>query len=369
MPKGGNAKKAAVVAPAPPAKRTLTLFVPKESEKIFFTENLRVMLRAGVPLSQAFGTLELQAETKAFKRVITEIGKGLERGETLAQNLALHPQTFSPIYVNMIRVGEVSGTLERSLEELAVQMKKERTLKSKIKGALTYPIIILVATVGISIGMMIFVVPQILSIFNEINAELPLATRILIGITTFAQKNGVWIALGAILFAGGIWTMSRQPVGRRVIHTVLITIPILGPIVRKVNLARYTRTLSTLLRTDVPVADAFKITADVMGNIHFREATLMARDRIQKGVAVASAINESSLFPRLVGSMVKVGEESGTLDDVLLELANFYEAQVDETLSNLSQIIEPLLILTLGAAVGGVAFAVISPIYSLAENI
>lgn len=340
------------------------------SKKIFFVENLRVMLRAGISLAPALQTLSSQIEPKAFAKIIQEISDRLERGEPFADTLARYPAVFPDIFVNMVRVGEVSGTLERSLEQLGGQMKKEANLKSKVRGALIYPGVILTATVLIGFLMMVFVVPQILSIFNEVQIELPLSTRILIGVSGFVSRNAIGVALGMILAVGALVFWSRKPSGKFVLHTVYLRLPIFGGIIRKVELARFTRTLSALIKTDVPVVEALRITASILGNVHYKNALAEAGNELKKGVAIAEALKRyPKLFPAMVTHIVSVGEQSGALDTLLDELAGFYEADVEQILGNLTQIIEPLLIVVLGIAVGWMAIAVISPIYKLSESI
>ncbi|TAL19162.1 type II secretion system F family protein [Patescibacteria group bacterium] len=339
------------------------------AQKIFFVENLRVMVRAGLSYTQAFETLILQAEKKRWRLILQDIAKRLERGESFAGALT-HHEDFPPFFVSMVRVGEVSGTLEKSLEELGLQMKKELTMRGKIRGALMYPAITLSATVLISIALFIFVVPRILDIFKEFKAELPLPTKILLAVSQAITTRGPLVALGVLLFVALLVYLARTPGGRTLLHWTFLRFYIIGPIVKKVNLARALRTLATLLRTGIPVIEAFQITSEVVGNVHYQKALVAAEDELRRGTKVGESFAKyPRLFPPLVIQMTTVGEQSGKLDEMLGEVANFYEAQVDSTLSNLTQIIEPLLILILGAAVAGIAVAIISPIYTLSETI
>lgn len=339
----------------------------KLPQKIFFTENLRVMIKAGLSLTEALRTLALQSDNKAFKAVILEIDADVEKGQSLSQALARHPRLFEPIFVNMISAGEISGTLEKTLEQLTTQMRKDYDLISKVKGAMTYPIVILCATTLIGIGMMIFVVPQILSIFDEMGStELPLPTRILIAVSNFFKHDWPYaIVGGAGLIFGFLWFIKR-PFGKRVWHNVLLHMPIIGPIIKKINLARFTRTLSSLLRTDIAIVQALTITSDIVRNVYYHDACLAMAEAVKKGESISQVLERSpKLFPPLVTQMVAVGERAGTIDEMLEEIAGFYEQQVDQIMSNMSSIIEPLLILFLGAAVGGIALAIITPIYAL----
>lgn len=372
MQGGAKPKKAAPAAAPTRAKKQLMIpFVSHVTlaDKIFFIDNLRVMLRAGLPLSRAFEILGMQTESAYFRTVITATGTLVERGTTLAEALSQYPKIFAPIMVNMVRVGEISGSLERSLEQIGLQMKKDAALRSKVRGALAYPIVVVMATLGIGVAMMIFVVPKILSIFSEVQISLPVTTRILIAVANAFQNHGVLVGIGALITVVAIVLAYRSAPGKRFFQMLFIRFPIIGPIVRKVNLARFTRTFSSLLKSDVPVVDACMVTASVLGNVHFRGAVQRAAESVKRGVTVSEALAASPLFPPLVTQMAAVGESSGSLDELLGEVAVFYEGQVDETMGNFAQIIEPLLIIVLGIAVGGMAFAIISPIYTLAQNI
>jgi type IV pilus assembly protein PilC len=339
----------------------------KLPQKIFFTENLRVMVKAGLSLTEALRTLALQTEQKGFRDVILAVQADVEKGTSLSQALSKWPTIFEPIYVNMISAGEISGTLEKTLEQLTSQMRKDYELISKVKGALTYPIVILCAVVVIGIGMMIFVVPQIISVFADIGPDkLPLPTKILIAVSDFLDHNVILLILAIIaVVAAFSWGIKTKP-GRRVWHRFLLTVPIVNPIIKKINLARFTRTLASLLRTDIPIVQSLQITADIVRNVYYHDAMLASAEALGKGEQISSVLAKNpKLFPPLVVQMVAVGERAGTVDQMLEEVADYYEAQVNQTMANLSSIIEPLLILVLGVAVAGIALAIITPIYSM----
>jgi len=339
----------------------------KLPQKIFFTENLRVMVKAGLSLTEALRTLALQTEHKGFKAVILELNADVEKGTSLSAALAKHERLFEPIFVNMIAAGEVSGTLEKTLEQLTTQMRKDYDLISKVKGAMTYPLVVLSATVLIGIGMMIFVVPQILSIFEEIGTdELPLPTKILIFVSDTMKAYWPFIVIGVIaLITSFLWAIKTRP-GKRVWHKILLKMPIIGPIIMKINLARFARTLSSLLRTDIPIVQGLTITADIVRNIYYHDACIAMAEAVKKGETISQVLERNpKLFPPLVIQMTAVGERAGTVDEMLQEIAEFYEKQVEQIMGSLSSIIEPILIIFLGGAVGGIALAIITPIYSL----
>lgn len=341
-------------------------------QKVFFTENLRVMVHAGLSISEGLNTLAIQAESKSFRKIIRIVTEDVEQGRTLSQGLKKFPKVFEQVFVSMIEVGELSGTLENVLEELTDQMKKDYKLRSKVKGAMTYPIVILVAMLGITMGLLVFVLPKLLGIFKEFDTsvQLPLATRILIGISDFVQNNGILVAALLIAFALAFTAYSRTAFGRKMNHLAILRSPILGAIAKKVNLARFSRTISGLLKTDIPVVQALEITSQVVGNVHYRSAILDAGERIKKGASISSGLGaHTKLFPPLIVQMAMVGERSGNIDEMLGDIANFYEQQVDNVLDSLSSIIEPILILILGGMIGSIALAVMMPMYALTQSI
>lgn len=342
------------------------------TQRVFFTENLRVMIHAGLSIAEALNTLALQSESKTFRTIITQIKQEVEQGHTLSQGLKKFPKVFEPIFVSMVEVGEISGTLEDVLGELTEQMKKDYKMRSKVQGAMTYPIVILVAMTGIVTGLLVFVLPKLLGVFKQFGnmVQLPLATRILIGVSDFVQHHGILVVIGAVVIAVSFTVFSRTKTGRSINHTLILRGPIIGPIAKKVNLARFSRTIAGLLGTDIPVVQAFTITSQVVGNVHYRNAIIEASEKIKKGATIAESLSDyKRLFPPLVVQMTLVGERSGNIDTMLGDIASFYEAQVDNVLDSLSSIIEPVLILILGFMVGGIALAVITPMYALTQAI
>jgi len=341
------------------------------TQKVFFTENLKVMVHAGLSVTESLNTLALQAESKTFKRVIAAIQDEVTQGKPLSGALSKFPKVFPAIFTNMIAIGEVSGTLEEVLEELTMQMKKDYDLRSKVKGAMTYPIVVLTAMLGITVGLVTFVLPKLLAVFKEFgNVKLPLATRILMVVSDYAQENGMVLVFGFVAFIIAFILIAKTKPGRSAIDRFIIAGPIIGPIARKVNLARFSRTLSGLLRTDIPVIQAFTVTSDVLANVHYSAAVLYAAEQVKKGETISKALAVyPKLFPPLVVQMVLVGERTGSVDTLLADVAAFYEKQVDQVLSNLSSVIEPIMILLLGGMVGGIALAVITPMYSLTQSI
>jgi type IV pilus assembly protein PilC len=339
------------------------------AEKIFFIENLRVMVKAGLSMSEALETLGMQTKNKKFAGVIHEIKDGVVSGNTLGSMLEKHPKIFSEFFINMVKAGEISGNLEKNLEELGLQMRKDHDLISKVKGAMIYPIVILVATIGISILMFVYVIPSVLSVFEEVKIELPLATRILIVISKAVTNYGIFFGIGFILALILVVLFLKTKRGIKVAAFITLNMFVIGSIAKKVNLARFSRTFSSLLKTDIPVIDSIKITGTVLDNIYYREILLRVSEDVAKGISINNTLSQKpKLFPPIVTQMIMVGEKSGTLDTLLAELAGFYEGEVEDITKNLASIIEPILIVFLGGVVALIAFAVISPIYTLSQN-
>lgn len=339
-------------------------------EKLFFVQHLSIMLRAGISLSASIKTLAKQSENKLFIKVMTEIAGNVESGQSFAQTLKPHIDIFGELFISMVEAGEISGKLEDVLNQLFVQLKKQNELISKVKGALTYPTVILAAMGGIGIFMMVFIVPKITDMLKSFNAELPLATKVLIGVSGLLLNHGL-LFLGGFLGLGFLFFKVIKTVkGRLVFHGFLLKLPVFGAIIKKINLARFSRTISSLLKTDIAIIKSFQITSNVLGNVHYKNALNEMAEMIKKGGQINEIINNyPHLFSPLVVQMITVGEQTGELDTILEELAGFYENEVDQIMNNLPSIIEPLLILVLGLGVGAMAVAIIMPMYSLSSAV
>ncbi len=339
-------------------------------QKIFFTQNLGVMLRGGFSISRAMGTLAMQTTHKYFKTVILNLQNELESGSTFAQALRKYPRVFPELFINMVAAGEASGKLDDVLKSLTIQMKKDYALISKVKGAMTYPIVVVIAMVGAGVAMITLVIPKLQDVFAQNGGTLPLPTRILISISDALVHHGVIVAgLLAVLIVG-IVLFVRSSRGGWWFDSIVLHSPIAGPIMRKINLARFTRSLSSMLSTDIPIIQTFQIISRTLSSAHFRKSIDEASQALRGGVSIAKVLERYPfLYPPLVQQMVAVGEESGTLDEVSGDLATFFEEEVDQTMANLSTIIEPVLLLFLGAGVAGMALAIMLPIYNLSQQI
>ncbi|MEA3449408.1 MAG: type II secretion system F family protein [Patescibacteria group bacterium] len=339
-------------------------------ERLFFVQHLGLMLKSGISLSIGIKTLADQTEHQYFAKILRDIGSNVEKGTSFAKSLEPHSKIFGEMFIAMIEAGELSGKLEEVLHELFIQMKKSHALKSKVKGALTYPAVIIIAMLGIGTFMMIFVVPKITGMFDNLEAELPLPTKILIGISDTLVNNGVLSAIVVIALAFAFFQALKTQKGKYIFQAILLKAPIFGPIIKKINIASFSRNISSLLRTDIMIIRTFEITAKVLGNLHYRAALNKMAEKIKKGGKLHEVIKVNpKLFPPVVTQMVAIGEETGELDNILAELAEFYENEIDQIMENLPAIIEPVLILVLGLGVGGVAVAIIMPMYSITTAI
>ncbi len=340
------------------------------TEKTVFTQNLYIMVKSSIPLAQSLGTLAQQTKNKGFTKDLIAMKARIEKGETLSKVLSSYSRYFSEVYISMVAAGEASGRLEAILQELAKQMKKERILVAKIKGAMIYPIIVVIAMVAIGIAMMVFVIPKITGIYTEAGAQLPIPTRILVGMSNFLVHNGFLVAGFFVVAVIAFQRTMKTRKGKRFFDVLWLKLPIAGTIITKINIARFSRTMTSLLKTDIPIVQSFQIIERTLGSIPYQEAMQDAGLALKKGITVVHALQaRPKLFPPLVTQMISVGEESGTLDELSGEIAEFYEEDVDETMSNFSSIIEPVLLLILGLGVGGMAVAILLPIYSMTEQI
>ncbi len=339
-------------------------------DKVFFTQHLALMLRSGLSLSAALKTLSSQAQSKYFQYVLVDIQRQVESGTSFSNAMARYPKVFSELMVSMVQVGESSGTLEQVLGYLTLQMKKEHELISKVKGALTYPAIVVSVMVLIGVFMLIFVIPKITEVFIEANAVLPIPTRILIFASKLIVHN---ILLATILTAAmitGVVKFSGTERGKLFFSKLTLILPIISPINKKVNLAQFARTVSSLLKSGVPIVDGFTITSKTLSNRLYRSALQAIGQSLSKGISVsASLLIYPKLFPSSIIEIVAIGEETGKIDEVLLDLAEFYEEDIDQIMKNLPTILEPVLMLMLGLGVGGMAVAILMPMYSLSNQI
>jgi len=342
----------------------------KLDEKIFFAKNLAVMIRAGLSLSHAFKILAQQTNNKKFKLALLKVQSEIEAGCSLADSLAKYPDIFSDTFVNMVRAGESSGQLERALNEITVQMKKSRELTSKLKKALTYPVVIVCIMIIIGIFAITFIIPKMMEMFEETTVKLPLPTRILIGLSNFFVHYSYIVFPLLILAIIALWKMTRKGQGRVILHSLFLKLPIAGPLIKKINIITFSRTFSSLLTSGISLVQTFQITSKVLNNAIYQDKINQLSKETTKGIPISTILAKyPDLFPTILTQMIEVGEKTGTLENILDDIIEFYQDDVDDTLSNFTTIIEPVLILFLGFGVAVLALAVIMPMYSLYETI
>lgn len=345
----------------------------KTDELVMFTRQLSAMVSAGVPILRSLNSMAKHAESAGFRETINAVIKDIEGGMSFADALGKHPETFNDIYVNMVAAGETGGILDDILKRLALQQEKNSSMKKKIKGAMTYPIVLLAITIIAFFILMTFIIPVIGKTIKDMggpDAKLPLLTEIMLGISDFMVS--FWYLI-VPAFIGGIWALIRYiktPKGRIKFHRVIIKVPAVGAIVRKVAIARFTRTFSALIGAGVAVLEALDVTSRAVGNVVYEESLKEATKRVQNGEVLSRIIAErDDLYPPIVAQMLSVGEETGQTDKVLIKVADFYEEEVDTAIDGVSSIIEPVMIVAMGGVIALVAVSVMGPITSMAGQV
>lgn len=342
----------------------------KLQEKIMFARNLGAMLEAGLSLSRALSVMDRQTKNKKFKEVIKDLEDKISIGQSFGSALSNHNKVFPPIFISMVKAGEESGGLSDALKVVASQMEKTYLLKKKVKGAMTYPAIIVSLMLVVGVLMFIFVVPTLTATFVELEVELPLSTRAIIFVSDLLSNNSLASLVVLVGLGVGVWLAARTDKGKKFFEWSSLRIPVINGIVRETNSARTARTLASLLYAGVEVVQALSITKDVVQNSYFKKVIEEAELSIQKGSPMSEAFSKNEdVYPVLVGEMMSVGEETGKISDLLEQLAVFYENEVEQKTKNLSTIIEPFLMVIIGAGVGFFAVSMISPMYSLVSGI
>jgi type IV pilus assembly protein PilC len=340
------------------------------TEKLFFTKNLRVMIKTGVSLPRAFKILSRQAKNSKFKQALKTISKKISKGNSLSESLGFFPEIFSDLYKETLKVGEETGSLEESLKILDSQMQREHDLKSKVKTAMAYPMMVLIMTILIGVVMMIFAVPNLKVAFEELNVQLPLTTKMLLSSGDFLMKN--WIGFGFFIFILILiltsWLKTKK--GQKTKSNLILKIPVFSKITKKTNSSLALMILSSLLKAGVPVVRSLEITSGALSNFYFKESLINASKVVEKGGKISEALKPyENLYSPMVLEMMEIGEETGETSEILKGLADFYEEEVTESLDKLSSIIEPILILGIGAVVGVFAISMLQPIFNIGKGL
>lgn len=343
---------------------------PNSKDLAVFTRQLSTLIDADMPLSEGLRTLAKQVEKSSFREIISNVAEAVEGGSLLSAALSQYPKFFSGFYVKLVQSGEVSGKLHDSLLYLADYVERSQALTSKLRSALAYPTFVIVSLVGVSILMITYVLPQLLAIFEEVGAvELPITTRILIWVTKFTNayivQTGIILVFAIFIFVYYIGT----PEGKEWLDKVKIKFPALGPVVMNLYLARIAESLTTLMKSGIPILDSLKITADLVGNSVYRKIMLDAEENVKSGGSISSALTKYKEIPPLFSSMVAIGERTGKIDFILEHVTKFYKAEAENSIQGISQIIEPALILLLGLGVAGLVSSILLPMYNVVGSL
>ncbi len=344
----------------------------KADHLVLFTRQLSAMVSAGVPILRALTSLHDHSESKVLQTIISGVMKDVEGGSTLADALVKYPNTFSDVYVNMVRAGESAGILDDILKRLALQQEKNATIRKKIKSAMSYPMVLVFITITAFFGLMLFVMPKIGQIVKDLSGgdgKLPLLTEIMLGISSFLTSYIGLILPLMVITVVFIMRFLKTPQGKKIVHTYVLKVPAVNAIVVKVCIARFARTFSALMGAGVAVLEALNVTARAVGNVVYEKALIEAAEEVKNGKNLSAVIGKNPLFPPIVAQMLAVGEETGQTDMVLVKVADFYEEEVDTAIEGVSSIIEPVMIVLMGGMVGLIAASVMGPIANMSQNI
>jgi len=341
----------------------------KKKDLVIFTRQFSTMIDAGLPLVQGLTILAGQTENKTFRNILQEVVKDVEGGASLAEALAKHPKVFNELYVNLVAAGEVGGILDTILQRLANYIEKAEKLKARIKSAMTYPIIVVSIAIIVIAVILVFVIPVFEEMFREFGSALPLPTQIVVNTSRFVKGNVHYMFGGLILLVILFRLYRNSKSGRRTTDSAALKLPVFGPLLKKVAVANFTRTLGTMISSGVPIINALDITAKTSGNVILEEVILEVRSGISEGQPIAEPLSENEIFPSMVIQMIAVGEATGALDAMLEKIAEFYDDEVDAAVEALTTMLEPLLMVFLGGAIGGLVISMYLPIFKMAAAI
>ncbi|WP_373044935.1 type II secretion system F family protein [Vulgatibacter sp.] len=342
---------------------------PTKKDLVIFTRQFSTMIDAGLPIVQALDILANQMDNLEFRAVLKDVKERVETGSTFADSLSHHPKVFDTLYVQLVRAGELGGILDTILNRLAVYIEKAEKLKSKVKGAMVYPSIVLIVAVGCVAILLLYVTPVFEKMFKDFGGTMPGPTQIVIDMSHFLQDTILYIVGGIVVFAVALARALRTEKGKEAFDRFILQVPVIGNVLRKVAVARFTRTLGTMLSSGVPILDSLEVTARTAGNFVVEKAVRYTRDRISEGKTIAVPLAETNVFPPMVVQMIGVGEATGAMDAMLNKIADFYDEEVDAAVAALTAMIEPFLMVFLGGIVGFFLIAMYMPIFTMAEGI
>jgi type IV pilus assembly protein PilC len=347
----------------------ISFMKPKVTKKdlVIFTRQFSTMIDAGLPLVQGLQILSEQSENPTFKALLKEVNRDVEGGSTLAEALKKHPEVFDNLFVNLIAAGEVGGILDTILRRLAVFIEKAEKLKSQIKGAMTYPIVVVAIAIIVIVVILIFVIPVFQDMFKSFGKALPAPTQMVVNMSEFMTSLGaLYLGVGLVVLAFVAKKYRNSKGGRKATDALFLKLPVFGDLLKKTAVARFTRTLGTMLSSGVPILDALEIVAKTSGNVIIEEILYEVRGSIAEGQTIAEPLSENEIFPGMVIQMISVGEATGALDTMLEKIADFYDEEVDAAVAALTSMLEPLLMLFLGGSIGGLVVAMYLPIFQMA---
>ncbi len=340
-----------------------------EGEVVTFTRQFSTMISAGLPLARALDVLANQTTRKGFRKVLLDVLRDVEGGSSLANAFGRYPNVFSPTYRALVKAGEASGKLDEILKRLATTMESQRELNSKFKSAMVYPTIVVFAMIGVFVMMMIFVIPKLADMYESLDVELPFMTQMMISFSDFFVKYFIFIVIGSVGVGVAVRSFLVSDEGKNLTSNIMFHAPVFGKINRSKEITDFTRTLSLLMSSAIPIVDALRIISEVMHNRAYRNASLEAAAMVEKGNNLSDYIKSNKIFPTLLGQMASVGEETGQLDDVLERVAVYFEGEVDHMVRGLSAALEPIILIMLGGMVGFLIISIITPIYKITSAI
>ena len=339
-------------------------------DRMLFAKHMAIMVGSGMQILDGLTILRKQTESKALQIILDQLITDIKNGQFLSAGLERYNKIFGDFFINVIKVGESSGTLSENFKYLAEELKKKQELQRKVTGAMVYPAVIVLATVGITSLLTFFIFPKILPVLKSIDVELPTVTIVFIAVSDFLLANGGWVLGGLAGLVFGVWFVLKIPQVKFLWHKTILWIPLIGRMSQAINMINFSRTLALLLKSDVKIVESLKITADTLTNVVYQKAIIQAAEEARMGNQISSYLTSNPhLFPPLVAQMILVGENTGKLDESALYLSEFYDGEFEETTKALSSALEPLLLIVMGFVVGFVALAIITPIYKITQTL
>lgn len=334
---------------------------------VIFSRQLATMVEAGIPLVSVLDVLTQQTDNQTFSKIIGKVRDDVETGSSMSQAIAKHPRIFSQLYINMVKAGESSGTLDEILNRVATYLEQTAALQRKVKAALVYPVAVIIIAISITIFLLVKVVPTFKGIFDLLGGQLPVPTQVLLSVSDFARSYFLFTVIGLVVFVVIVTQYNKTDTGRYFFDSIKLKLPVFGDLIRKVSIAKFSRTLSTLVKSGVPILTSLEIVGKTSGNRVIESAVESSRKAIRDGKNIADPLGATKVFPAMVVRMIAIGEQTGELEKMLTKVADFYDEQVNAAVESLTSAIEPMIIVFLGLVVGGIVLAIFMPIFKITE--